>query len=131
MPDVIQPAGWPPPSGYSHGMAARGRLLAIAGQIGCDVGGRLVGGEFADQFAAALDNVIRVVHTAGGSAQDIIAMTVFVRDRHQYRGARAALAVFWRQHMGAHYPAMTLVEVAALLDDQALVEIQALAVLAA
>ena len=129
MTDVVQPAGWPRPSGYAHGVAATGRLLAVAGQIGTAADGRLVSGEFSDQFATALDNVVRVVHTAGGTAADIIAMTVFVVDRRQYRAARAALAPLWRQRMARHYPAMTVVEVSALLDDGALVEIQALAVL--
>lgn len=110
-------------------MAASGRLLAVAGQIGTGADGRSVAREFPDQFAAALDNVVRVVRTAGGSATDIIAMTVFVVDRRLYQDARPALASLWRERLGAHYPAMTLVEVKGLLDDDALVEIQALAVL--
>ncbi len=102
----------------------------MAGQIGSAPDGRIVSRGFAEQFAAALDNVLSVVQTAGGSAQDIIAMTVFVVDRHQYRAARAALTPAWRQRMGGHYPAMAVVEVTGLLDDDALVEIQALATLA-
>ena len=105
-------------------------MLAVAGQIGRDADGRLVSGEFSNQFAAALDNVLRVVNAAGGSAPEIVAMTVFVVDRLQYRAARTALSPLWRQRMGKHYPAMTVVEVSGLLDDGALVEIQALAVLA-
>lgn len=130
MAETIQPSGWARPAGYAHGMAASGRLLAVAGQVGRAADGGLVASDFPDQFAAALDNVLRVVHTAGGRAADIIAMTVFVVDGRQYQSARTALAPLWRQRMGDHYPAMTVVEVKGLLDEGALVEIQALAVLA-
>jgi enamine deaminase RidA (YjgF/YER057c/UK114 family) len=111
-------------------MLASGKLLAVAGQIGADQHGRLVSDEFPDQFAAALANVLAVVTAAGGTAHDIVSMTVFVVDKQHYLDSRPALAQRWQKHLGRHYPAMTLVEVKGLVDAGAQVEIQALAVLA-
>ncbi|HEX3698957.1 MAG TPA: RidA family protein [Polyangia bacterium] len=130
MADAVHPPGWPSPRGYAHGMLASGKLLAVAGQIGADQHGRLVSDEFPDQFAAALANVLAVVTAAGGTAHDIVSMTVFVVDKQHYLDSRPALAQRWQKHLGRHYPAMTLVEVKGLVDAGAQVEIQALAVLA-
>ena len=129
MPEVIQPAGWARPVGYSHGMVATGRLLAVAGQIGAGPDGGVVEGGLAAQLDRALANVIEVVAAAGGRAQDIVAMTIFVVDRLAYLAARAELGEVWRRRAGRHYPALTLVEVKGLLAERAVVEIQALAVL--
>jgi enamine deaminase RidA (YjgF/YER057c/UK114 family) len=129
MPEVVQPEGWPAPRGYAHGMVAAGRLLAVAGQLGAGRDGALVGPELARQFDQALANVIEVVRAAGGAPTDIVSITAYVTDHAQYLGARAALGEVWRARMGRHYPAMTLVEVRALLETGAVVELQALAVL--
>ena len=110
-------------------MVASGRLLAVAGQLGVDRAGGLVGADFPRQFEAALDNVLTVVQAAGGGPRDIISMTVFVVDRSRYQGHLAELGQAWRARLGRHYPAMTLVEVRALAQDGALLEIAALAVL--
>ena len=110
-------------------MVASGRVLAVAGQLGVDRAGRLVGSDFSSQFEAALDNVLAVVQAAGGLSRDIISMTVFVVDRAQYQAHLAELGQGWRLRLGQHYPAMTVVEVRALLQDGALLEIAALAVL--
>jgi len=128
MPEVIQPAGWPRPAGYAHGVLAAGRVLAIAGQIGAGPDGRLAEGGLVAQVDRALDNVAEIVGAAGGRMVDLVSMTIYVVDRGAYLAARAALGEVWRRRVG-HYPALTLVEVRALVDEGALVEISALAVL--
>ena len=125
----IQPAGWVKPRGYSNGMRARGETLAIAGQIAWDAQARLVPGDFAAQFAQALGNVVEVVKTAGGTADDIVSLTIDVTDRAEYLAAAAAVGAAYRNLMGRHYPAMALVQVAGLLEVDAKVEIQGLAVI--
>jgi enamine deaminase RidA (YjgF/YER057c/UK114 family) len=128
MPEVIQPDGWPRPSGYAQGMLAAGRILAVAGQVGTGPDGALAPGLVA-QFDRALGNVAEVVGAAGGRIDDVVSMTVYVLDRSAYDAARGALGEAWRQRAGRHYPAMTLVEVKGLATAGALVELQALAVL--
>jgi enamine deaminase RidA (YjgF/YER057c/UK114 family) len=129
LPRAILPEGWPRPRGYSNGMAARGELLAIAGQIGWDERERLVSDEFAPQFRQALGNVLAVVAAAGGRPEDVISLTVYVTDRREYIADLGAVGAAYRALMGRHFPAMALVEVAALLEPRAKVEIQGLAVL--
>lgn len=128
-PRVVQPPGWPRPRGYSNGMAARGELLAIAGQIGWDEHEKLVSPEFLPQWTQALRNVAAVLHAAGGEPDDLVSLTVYVTDKRQYIAAGAELGRTWREVMGKHYPTMALVQVADLLEPGALVEIQGLAVL--
>ncbi len=124
MPDVIQPPGWPRPSGFAHGMVASGRLLAVAGQIGMPPGGAMAVG-FAAQVQHALDNLLAVVAAAGGKPTDVIALTVFVTNRYKTDDLRE----IWRLRFGDHYPTMTVVQVQGLVDPEALVEVQGLAVL--
>lgn len=128
-PRTVQPPGWPRPRGYSNGMAAHGEVLAIAGQIGWDEQERLVSREFLPQWIQALRNVATVLATAGGQPQHLISLTVYVTDKHQYIAAGAELGRTYREVMGKHFPTMALVQVADLLEEGALVEIQALAVL--
>lgn len=130
--EPILPPGLRAPSGYSHGLLAPAgcRLLFIAGQIGWDATGRLAGG-FAAQFAQALDNVLAVLATAGGRPLDLASLTVFVCDRGEYLAARTELGDAWRSRFGRHYPAIALVEVTALLELEARVEIQGVAALPA
>ena len=128
MPELIQPTGWPRPSGYAHGVLAAGRVLALAGQVGAGPDGTLAPGLVA-QFDQALGNVAEVVGAAGGRMEDVVSMTVYVVDRAAYGSARAALGEVWRRRAGRHYPAMTLVEVKGLATEGALVELQAMAVL--
>ena len=128
--EPVQPQDWKPPRGYSNGLrAARGaRLLFVAGQIAWDAEQRLVGrSDFKAQFRRALANVIAVVEAGGGRAWDIASLTVFVVDKQQYLASARELGSVWRELMGRHYPAMALVEVAGLLEDGALVEIQGVA----
>lgn len=130
---VIQPEGWRAPSGYSNGMLAPagGRLLFVAGQIGWDDQQHLVEGGFADQFAQALENVVTVVRSAGGSAHHLARLTIYVCDRNEYVSDLDEVGKAYRRIVGHHYPAMALVEVQALLDPQARVEIEGTAVLPA
>jgi enamine deaminase RidA (YjgF/YER057c/UK114 family) len=129
MSEVILPPGWARPSGFSHGVLAHGRVLAVAGQIGAGPDGRLAGGGLVAQFDRALGNVAAVVAAAGGRIEDVVSMTVYLVDLGAYREARGALGEVWRRHAGQHYPAIALVEVRGLYDPGALVELQALAVL--
>lgn len=131
MTRVVQPPGWPRPRGYSNGMAARGELLAIAGQIGWDEEERLVSPEFLPQWAQALRNVAAVLQAAGGGPEHLVSLTIYVVDKHQYIAAGAELGRTFREVMGKHFPTMALVQVADLLEPGARVEIQGLAVLPA
>jgi enamine deaminase RidA (YjgF/YER057c/UK114 family) len=129
MSEVIHPSGWARPSGFSHGVVAQGRVLAVAGQVGAGPDGRLIAGDLVAQVDRALANVCDVVVAGGGRTEDVIAMTIYVLDRRAYLAARAALGEVWRRRFGRHYPALTLIEARGLIDEGALVEISALAVL--
>jgi len=126
---VINPMHLAPPRGYSHGILAQGRLLFVAGQIGWNAHAEIVGDRFVDQFDQALANVLAVVLEAGGTAESVARLTLFVVDRSEYLDAKREIGERYRARMGAHYPAMTLVEVRALLEPGARVEIEATAVL--
>ena len=117
---------WPKPRGYANGRVGHGTPLHVAGQIGWDENKRFAGG-LGEQFGKALDNILVIVRAAGGTAEDIASMTVFVTDIEDYRKSQAILAPVWRERMGKHYPAMALVAVIALVEPQAVVEIQAIA----
>jgi len=128
----IQPEGWRAPQGYSNGIAATpGRLLFVAGQIGWDEHHRLVSDLLVGQFRQALVNVLSVVRAAGGGPTDLARLTIYVTDKAAYVATRRQIGRDWRDLMGAHYPAMTLLEVKGLLEPGALVELEATAVLSA
>ena len=129
MSEAILPKGWPRPKGYTHGVAATGRVLAIAGQIGGKPPKMEVCRGFAAQFGQALANALTVVQAAGGQAKDVISLTIFVIDQRQYHAATEEVGQVWKEVFGTHYPAMALVEVKGLIDAEALVEIQGLAVI--
>ena len=118
---------WPKPKGYANGRVGEGRTLYAGGQIGWDEQRAFPPGGLVPQFGRALDNVLAVVRAAGGAAEDIASMTVFVTSIEDYRAAQRALAPVWRERMGRHYPAMALVAVTALVEPEAVVEIQAIA----
>jgi enamine deaminase RidA (YjgF/YER057c/UK114 family) len=126
---IVNPPGWPAPQGYSNGIIAEGRLLFVAGQVGWDASGTIVSDRLIDQFDRALANVLAVVQAAGGRADSIARLTIFVTDRLDYTSSRKEIGELYRARMGRHYPAMSLVEVSALLEPGALVEIEATAVL--
>lgn len=126
----INPRSLGAPRGYSNGILAPadGRLLFIAGQIAWDENQKVVCDDFRGQFAQALTNVVTVVRKAGGQAADVAQLTIFVVDRHEYLASLDQLGESYRLVMGSHFPAMALVEVSALLDPRAKVEIQGMAV---
>ncbi|HMG32462.1 MAG TPA: RidA family protein [Blastocatellia bacterium] len=128
--DIINPEGLAEPKGYNNGMLAEGgKLLFVAGQIGWDRESRIVSDDFADQFAQALSNVLSVVRTAGGGPENITRLLIFVLDKREYLSRLPDVGTAYRQLMGKHYPAMSLVEVSALVEDLAKVEIEATAVI--
>lgn len=129
MSDSINPPGWPRPSGYSNGVVADGRFLAISGQIGWNEQNELVGPDFLAQAQQALRNIVAVLRAAGGDASHLVRLTWYVVDKTEYRATLAALGAAYREIIGANYPAMALVQVAGLLEEGAKVEIEATAVL--
>jgi enamine deaminase RidA (YjgF/YER057c/UK114 family) len=127
--NIVQPDGWASPKGYSNGIVATGRFLAIAGQIGWNERSEFVSDDFAAQAAQALRNVLAVLAAAGGQPEHVVRMTWYVTDKQQYIAASRDLGTTYRELFGSHYPAMTLVEVKGLLEPRAIVEIEATAVL--
>ena len=126
----IDPEGWAKASGYANGVAARGEVLAIAGQIGWNPATcRFESDDLVVQARTALENVAAVVRAAGGAPEDVVRMTWYIVGRDAYNAALRALGAEYRAVFGRHYPAMTLVVVAGLLEPRALVEIEATAVL--
>jgi enamine deaminase RidA (YjgF/YER057c/UK114 family) len=128
MSEILQPPNWPRPQGFSNGIAARGRLVFVAGQIGWDEKSRIVGADFSEQVHQALVNVLAVLAEAGGKPEHIARMTWYVTDKREYLAAYKSIGEVYRGLMGRHFPAMTAVEVAALIEDGAKVEIEATAV---
>lgn len=126
---AINPEGWPRPSGYSNGIVAQGRLLFIAGQVGWNERGEFASDEFVDQAEQAMRNVVAVLRAAGGGPEHLVRLTWYVTDKGEYIAASHELGTAYRDVFGAHYPAMTLVQVAGLLEVRAKVEIEATAVL--
>jgi enamine deaminase RidA (YjgF/YER057c/UK114 family) len=126
---VIQPPAWPRPLGYSNGIVAIGPTLFLAGQIGWDaITGRLAEG-LAAQVEQALRNIVTILTAANASRADITRMTWFVTDMEQYRTSGKAIGHGYRAVMGRHFPAMSVIGVASLVERDALVEIEATAVL--
>lgn len=129
--DLVNPAVLGAPRGYSNGVVvpAGSRLLFVAGQIGWDSAQRIVGESFTAQFAQALDNLLAVVANAGGRPEHVARLTIFVADRDEYLAEARAVGAEYRARFGRHFPAMSLVEVARLLEAGAKVEIEATAAL--
>ncbi len=125
---LLQPPGWAAPKGYANGIAAEGRLVFVAGQIGWDAGQRLVSGDLAEQTEQALANIAAVLAEADGRPEHVVRLTWYVTDKRDYLGRSKAIGAAYRRVFGTHFPAMTLVEVAGLLEDGAQVEIEATAV---
>ncbi len=127
--ETLLPEGWPRPHGYANGIAASGRVLFVAGQIGWDpVTRRIMSDDFAEQARRALENALTVLRAGGAEPRDVVRATWFVSDLNRYRAARRDLGVVWRDLFGTHYPAMSVLGVAELLDPGALVEIEITAV---
>jgi enamine deaminase RidA (YjgF/YER057c/UK114 family) len=126
---VLQPAEWARAKGYANGIAARGTQVFIAGQVGWDAQQKFADERLASQVRMALKNVVRVLEEAGGRPEHIVRLTWYLTSRQDYLDQLAQIGAVYRDVMGRHYPAMSVVEVSALMERQAKVEIEATAVL--
>ena len=124
---VLQPENWPPPRGYANGISATGRQIHVAGQIGWDATGRLVSGNLVAQARQALLNIVAVLACDGAAPEHLVRLTWYVTDRDAYLASAKALGEAYREVIGRHYPAMSAVQVTALMEPGALVEIEATA----
>lgn len=126
---IVQPPGWPRPKGYANGVLARGQLLFVAGQVGWDETETFQSELFSQQVEQALKNVAAVLSEAGALPQHITRMTWYVTDKQEYLEQSRAVGDAYRRVIGQHYPAMSLVEVAGLVEEGGKVEIEATAVI--
>jgi enamine deaminase RidA (YjgF/YER057c/UK114 family) len=127
---TLLPEGWAPPIGYANGIVVdAGRIVFIAGQVGWDAQQRFASTEIVPQFDQALQNVLAVLRKAGGEPHHIARITAFCCDKPAYLAGRRELGAIWRKHMGRHYPAMSMIFVADLLDRPGVIELEATAVL--
>ena len=126
---ILQPPGWPRPKGYANGVAARGVQVHVSGMVGWDAEGRFQTDDFVGQARQALANILAVLAEAGAGPQHIVRMTWYVLDKREYLDAGAALGAAYRDLIGRHYPAMSAVQVAGLMEDRARVEIEVTAVI--
>lgn len=126
---ILQPKHWVQPRGYSNGVLSEGRLVFVAGQIGWNAEAELVSNDFVEQTRQALSNITAVLAEAGATPSQITRLTWYVVNKQQYLRVAHEVGAVYREIIGAHYPAMSLVVVADLLEDGALVEIEATAVI--
>jgi enamine deaminase RidA (YjgF/YER057c/UK114 family) len=125
---TLEPAGWKPPRGYANGIAASGRTVYLGGMIGWDADQRLVSDDFVEQAAQCLRNILAVLAEAGAGPEHLVRMTWFITDRDEYLANLKRLGAAYRDMLGAHYPAMSMVQVVALMEAGAKVEVEATAV---
>ena len=125
--ETIQPEGWLPAKGYANGMLTRDGVLHIGGQIGWDAEQRFVSDAFVGQMRQALLNIRAIVEAAGGTVEDVTRLTWFVTDKREYLARQAEVGAAYREVFGRHFPAMSMLVVAGLVEDAALVEIEATA----
>ena len=126
---ILQPPDWARPKGFSNGIAASGRLVFIAGQVGWTGQGEWREKSFAGQFRQALANILSVLKEANGGPEHIVRLTWYVLDKREYLAAVKDIGAAYRELMGRHYPAMAVVQVSGLVEDQARLEIEATAVI--
>jgi enamine deaminase RidA (YjgF/YER057c/UK114 family) len=126
---ILQPPAWARAKGYSNGIVASGRLVFIAGQVGCTGQGEWKESSFGGQFRQALANVLEVLAQAGGGPEHIVRLAWFILDKDEYTAALKDIGAAYRDLMGKHYPTMTVVQVSGLVDAKARLEIEANAVL--
>ncbi len=129
MMQILQPPGWARAKGFSNGIAASGRLVFIAGQIGWTGEGKGQAKDFAGQFRQSLLNILLVLKEAGGKPEHIVRLTWYIVDKREYLASLKAVGAAYRELMGRHYPAMAVVQVGALVEDQARLKIEATAVI--
>ena len=126
---TLQPAGWAPAIGYANGIAASGTLVFVAGQVGWDAAQKFHSEDLVPQFEQALKNVLAVLAEAGARAEHVCRITAYCCDKPAYLAARPELGRIWRRLMGRHYPAMSMLFVADLLDAPGKIELEATAVI--
>jgi len=126
---ILQPADWAPPTGYANGVAARGQLVFVAGQIGWNAAQKLESTDIVAQARQALANIVAVLAEVGARPEHIVRMTWYVTNKREYRDAYGRLGAVYREVIGRHFPAMTAVEVNGLIEDGAKIEIEATAVI--
>jgi enamine deaminase RidA (YjgF/YER057c/UK114 family) len=124
----LHPRGWRPSKGFSNGVVAQGRTIFLAGQVGWNAEQRFESGDFIAQARQALANIVTLVAEAGGRAEHVTRLTWFILDKQEYLSRQRELGEVYRSVMGKHFPAMTLVQVGALVEDEAKLEIEATAV---
>ncbi|MBO6775394.1 MAG: RidA family protein [Marinibacterium sp.] len=130
MPAIsVHPEGWKPAKGYANGMVAEGKVLFVGGQIGWNAQQEFETHDFIGQMTQALHNIVDVVQAAGGEVADITRLTWYVTDKAEYLRRQKEVGEAYRTVMGYHFPAMTMVVISALVEDEAMVEIEATAVL--
>lgn len=126
--EILNPPGWPRPKGYSNGVSAHGRFVFVAGMVGWNASEEFETGDFAGQFLQALRNTVAVLREGGAGPEHVCRMTMYVVDKREYLAALADVGAAWREVMGRSYPAMAAVEVTALMEDRARLEIETTAV---
>ena len=125
---ILQPPGWAAPRGYANGIAARGTLVSVAGQVGWDAECKFPSDDFVDQCRLALQNIVAVLAQAGAKPEHIVRITWYVTDKREYLARGREVGAVYREVIGRNFPAMTAVQVVALIEDRAKVEIEATAV---
>ena len=128
--DILHPKHWKPARGYANGVAASGRMVFTGGIIGWNADQEFETDDFVGQAAQALRSIVEILAEAGAQPQDLVRLTWYVTDKHDYLGNLKALGAAYKEILGRHYPAMALVQVVALVEDRAKVEIEATAVIA-
>jgi enamine deaminase RidA (YjgF/YER057c/UK114 family) len=127
--DILQPVNWAAPKGYANGIAAQGRQVFIAGQIGWTAEAKLVGDDFVAQVEQALSNIVAVLKEAGGEPRHLVRLTWYLTDKKEYLAHQRDIGAAYRRVIGRHFPAMSAIVVAGLIEDGAKVEIEATAVI--
>jgi enamine deaminase RidA (YjgF/YER057c/UK114 family) len=127
--ETLQPAEWARPKGYANGVAARGRMIFISGQIGWDAQGQFGSDNLTEQVRQALQNIVRVLKEAQGEPRHLVRLTWYVLSRDAYVREAREIGGAYREVLGKHFPAMSVVEVRGLVERRALVEIEATAVI--
>ncbi|MCZ6605504.1 MAG: RidA family protein [Alphaproteobacteria bacterium] len=126
---ILQPDGWPRPKGYSNGIAAEGHLVFVSGQVGWTAEEKFEAKDFPGQFRQSLENVLAVLAEAGAGPEHIVRMTWFMTDKQEYLDSLPEVGAIYRELMGRRFPTMSVIEVSALIEDQAKIEIETTAVI--
>ena len=126
---IVQPEGWPRPRGYANGVLAEGRLLFISGQVAWDEQERFVSDDIVEQVRQALKNTLTMLAAGGAKPEHVARMTWYLTDKREYLARAKEIGAVYRECMGRHFPAMSMVEVSALMEDRAKVEIESTAVI--